>query len=255
VSSDETIVGDSMENYFMFDKAWIKAGHWSSLSLTAKAVFPVIAVHCGANGIAFPGEETIAKLTGRTAKTVRQGIRDLEEMAFHGFRVSHYKTKQGRRAKSYQISPAPRTKGAAFPFYRSLIDSGAWGKLKPSARAVYIAMRICGFFDFMECTDDDYDGDDAFRDRRCDLCNLHRTGLSYIAGIDRRSFREAEQSLIENRLIEETPEGWEVMLRVEWEKTTGDEFTMGKSSPWGWEKVVHEVGKSSPWSGKKLPGK
>jgi hypothetical protein len=72
-------------NFFKFDKELVRSGKWANLRKASKSVYPVILVHCNARGTAFPGQETIAILSGRTEKTVREGIKGLE--GFHDFKA------------------------------------------------------------------------------------------------------------------------------------------------------------------------
>ncbi len=61
-------------NFFRFNKALVTQKLWANLPKASKSVYPVILVHCNAKGMAFPGQKTIAILSGRTEKTVREGI-------------------------------------------------------------------------------------------------------------------------------------------------------------------------------------
>ena len=117
--------------FFWWDKKLIKNKNWAILPKSSKAVFPVIACHCNENGKAFPGERTIAILSGRTDKIVREGIRELEN--FPGFEVDQYVTKRGRKAKKFDIKfPKRIEKGQAFPFHKFIIEGGNWSLLVPT---------------------------------------------------------------------------------------------------------------------------
>ena len=133
-------------NFFWWDKKLIKNKNWAELSKASKAVFPVIACHCNKKGIAFPSEETISALCGRTEKTVREGVKGL--LGFPNFKWNHYITSRGHHSKEFHLRiPNPGEKGRCFPFYKWIIESGIWQNLKPTAQALYPVMRNFAFFD------------------------------------------------------------------------------------------------------------
>lgn len=191
------------KRFFRFDKLWIKNMNWARISPAAKAVLPVIACHCNERGLAFPGEETIAALSGLTAKSVRKGIHDLE--GFPGFSWKHYLTNRGKRGKLFSIDLPPKgEKGRAFFFYRGIVDGGIWSKLKPTARSLYLVMRYFSRYDAYE--DENFDGvddfDECYANRKWELCNAEVGELARYAGINRHTVTEAMKSLQKNFLLE-----------------------------------------------------
>ena len=204
--------------FFRFDKRLIENMNWAHISQAAKAIFPVIACHCNEKGLAFPGEETIAALSGLTAKSVRKGVHDLE--GFPGYDWQYYLTKRGKRGKRFYITLPPKgEKGRSIFFCRGVMDCGAWSELKPTAKALYTVMRYYSryYVDEDESIKDDFDFLEHYQNRDCELCGAEVGQLSKYAGISRRSFSEAIKSLEENYLIEAHVDGcgeklWKVYL-------------------------------------------
>ena len=111
------------QQFFRFDKKLVENMNWALLPKSSKAVFPVIACHCNDKGESFPSERTIAIMSGRTDKTVRDGIKGLE--TFPGFKFTFYVTSRGRRAKRFYINqPSTDIKGRIFPFHKCIIEGG-----------------------------------------------------------------------------------------------------------------------------------
>lgn len=216
----------SRQGHFWFDKKLIEDKNWAALPQASKTVFPVIASHRNEKGEAFPGEQVIAILSGRTDKIVRQGIKGLD--GFPGIEIQNYVTKRGRRSKRYKIAKPPEVQGRAFPFYRGVFEGGNWQHLTPSAQALYPVMRHFGYFDSqifeiylaIEDEDGDFDlseFDDVYRDRKWDFCEAELGILAEYAGITRRSVYDALKSLENHHLIEEFTDedmdGWKVFLQ------------------------------------------
>jgi len=201
--------------FFRFDKKWIENMNWARISPAAKAVLPVIACHCNERGEAFPGEETIAALSGRTPKTVRQGIRDLD--GFPGFTWQHYLTRRGKRGKRFQIEFAPTNeKGRTFFFHRGIIDGGIWCELKPTAQAIYPAMRHFATYEdaYDEAEDPPTEFEERYAARSWELCSAEVGQLAKYAGVNRHIVFEAMQSLKKNFLLEPNGRGeWKVYIK------------------------------------------
>ena len=212
------------KGHFWFDKKFIENKNWAVLPQASKSVFPVIACHRNDRGLAFPGEQRIGILSGLSDKTVRQGIKGLDD--FPGLKINNYVTKRGRRSKKFNISKPPDDPGRAFPFYKEILECGNWLHLKPSAHAVYPVMRYFGFFDnglvfeaYTMETDTEYDlseFDEIYRNRDWDFCEAELDILAEYAGITKRSIYGALKNLEECNLIEkysdENLNGWKVFL-------------------------------------------
>jgi hypothetical protein len=189
--------------FFRYDKKWIADMQWASLSAAAKTVLPVIACHCNERGEAFPGEDTIAGLSGRTEKTVRQGISDLK--GFPGFDWEYYRTKRGKRSKKFHLEfPPIGERGRSFFFHRAIMDCGAWSLLSPTAQALYPVLRY--FARFIDGEDEKLADIDDFSDRyvqrRWEICVAEVDQLAKYAGIDRHTVAKAAINLMQKFLID-----------------------------------------------------
>lgn len=213
--------------HFWFDKKLISNFNWATLPPASRAVFPVIACHRNENGLSFPGERTIAIMSGVTDKTARSGIMGLE--GFPGYKMSFYTSKFGRRSKRFIIDKPPVLKGRSFPFFKSIIESGTWSKLTPTGQALYVTMRSFGFYDFQSLDEsgeaEHVSTEDAFlaiyADRDFDFCNAEINLLAKYAGITRQSFYPAIKCLEFCHLVERstTDDGesvWKVFLHTNW---------------------------------------
>lgn len=202
-------------NFFKFDRELVRSGKWANLPKASKSVYPVILAHCNARGTAFPGQETIAILSGRTEKTVREGIKGLQE--FPGFKAYKILTGRGHLSYRYKIDITPDGKGRSFSLYKCLFESGYWSELSPCAHSLYIVMRTFAFFDgylFCELENlDEYEGYEVseliengiYQEREYDFVNADMDLLADYAGISSdRGFTDALNSLEENHLIEPT---------------------------------------------------
>jgi hypothetical protein len=202
--------------HFWFDKKLIEDKNWAMLSPAAKAIFPVIACHTNEKGEAFPGEQTIAILSGVTEKTVRSGLKGLHD--FPAMKMESYITKRGRRSKIFKLSIPPKTSGRSFPFYKHLIESGLWSCLTPAAKALYPVLRSYSFFDYQTYTEIEgveVEDDGVFRERMWESCEADRLVLAEFTGITRKSVYGALESLGEECLIESFSDK-EVRLEKEW---------------------------------------
>jgi hypothetical protein len=206
--------------FFWFRKCLVENGNWAMLSTAAKAIYPVLACHTNKNGVSFPNENTIAALSGVTEKIVRQGVKDLE--GFPGFHWESYVTKKGRRAKKFNLElPKEHNRGENFPFHQAILESGNWRELRPTGKALYIAMRYYGYFDldeYAEREDVEYDLEDLdgfFANRRYDFCEAEKYIMAKAAGINRTSVNAALCSLEHCHLADplEDRYGWKIYLR------------------------------------------
>jgi hypothetical protein len=207
--SKKNAIQYNSKNFFRFPKTIIKNEIWAKLPQAARSIFPVIGVHCNAQGQCFPGEKTIARLSGRTEKIVRKGINALAELdCFH---VNPYITKRGKRSKKFKLNlPRNFKEGAMFPFFRDIVDSGQWNKLTPCAQALYPVMRCFGFVDQYLLADIDPDFDTPmvnedfktqYAERKFDLFEGQKSVLCEFAGISSKSFKSAIYNLYLNKLV------------------------------------------------------
>ena len=188
--------------FFKWDKDLIKNKHWASLPLASKAVFPVIAVHQNAKGECWPTQQTIADLSGYTEKTVRGGLKGLQEKGFSGIELTKYKKPGMQWAGTYyKINPLPLGKKGYFPFHKDLVISKKWSRLKSTATALYPVMRCFG-----------YNEGFGRNYKSHDYCDREKKYLAEFAGIDRRSIAGALENLQSFDLIEQVsgPTAWRV---------------------------------------------
>jgi hypothetical protein len=194
------------DTFFRFSTGLVREKLWAKLPPASKAIYPVIGVHCNAKGWAFPGQLTIAILSGRTPKTVRQGIKDLETLLL-GFNAEPDVTSTGQRSYRYHIKPPPKKPGASFFFHKKIIEGGNWLHLSPAAQALYPVLRTFGYFDL-----EAYDGSlphewlERYKDRQLDFVNMDIEVMAEYAGISERSLDSAMQSLLKHNLIAEVEE-------------------------------------------------
>lgn len=181
--------------------------NWNFLPPSAKAILPVIAVHRDKDGIAYPGENTIAILSGRTEKSVRKGIEALRD--FTDLIIEPYITQRGRRSKRFKFKMRVYKKGRAFPFHKEIIEGGNWSLLKPAAQAIYPVMRYYGFFDidlYQEQYPESFESIENFKEdfteRVCDFCKAEPRLIAKMAGITYRSYHGAFNDLQYHFLIE-----------------------------------------------------
>ena len=140
------ITGQDRKGWKMIDKKiihyriplkLINSYLWASLNQSAKAILPVIGVHCNKNGISFPSIKLMAKLAGyKTNRYIRVGINDLIK------NVLMSKKKEGRHNVYFLTDLALWKRGRSFfPIYKEgMILSGLWAKMTPTEKALYIVL-------------------------------------------------------------------------------------------------------------------
>jgi len=209
-------------SFVWWSKKYIESKQWAALPPAAKAIYPVIAIHCNKKGFSYPSERTIAILSGRTDKVVRQGIRYLEDYLGDSFKTVKYTSKRGKQSNRFILKIPVYQKGETFPFYRWIFESGIWRELKPTAQALYPVMRSFGYYSpdaYEEAaekieTTQTWDME-AYKSREYDLCEADNTVLCEYAGITSRSLNSALKSLEDNFLIEnDSDSSWRVYLRT-----------------------------------------
>jgi hypothetical protein len=210
------------EGFVWWSKKFILSKQWALLPNAAKAVYPVIAIHCDKNGYSYPKERTIAIISGRTDKVARQAIRDIENFLGESFEIFKYISKRGKRSKRFKLKIPAYTKGDTFPFYRWIFQSGIWQELKPTAQALYPVMRSFGYYSedsiiesAEELGSDELWKKGVYKNRRFDLCSADYDVLAEYAGISYRSINQALNSLERNFLIDwdQENEAWQVFLK------------------------------------------
>ena len=209
--------------FFWFEKKRIENLNWAMLPMASKAVYPVICSYANESGISFPGERTIAILSGLSDKIARQGINDLS--GFPGIESENYTTKRGKRSKRFKINLPKENNKDCFPFHRYLLESGYWSELKPTAKALYIAMRHFSWWDLCEyesCEEDEIEGTDfdgIYTSRKYDFVTADRVVLCKHANINIRSFKSAVSNLEDNKLLNTSGKtAWQIYSKSTWMK-------------------------------------
>ncbi len=210
--------------HFLFDGRLIEDKKWASLPQGAKTVFPVIACLRNNRGYAYPSEQTIAALSGKTEKTVREAIKGLSKVEL--ISLSHHITEKGRRAKKFHVETPDSGDKLTFPFHLCILEKGLWQHLSPSAHALYPVMRHFSFFD--EKTSSTYEdqgkasANSDKTERDYNFCSLEQNKLAEYAGISRQTLFPAFDSLASCGLIEsldKDPGGqtflWKVFFKTE----------------------------------------
>ena len=184
----------------------------------SKAVLPVIAAHINGSGEAWPSEQTIGILAGLSGKQVRAGVKGLD--GFPGYSWKRYSTQRGRRSKKFKMDIPKPKRGEAFPFFRFVIESGAWSEAKPASKALYPVMRYFAYYDRDDCGAEDCPEDDyiqEFAEREFEICAAEIPLMADLAGISRQSVYNAIKNLEVCRLVKsiaaDVPQ-WLVYLRA-----------------------------------------
>lgn len=201
---DPAKISSTTTIFFRWDKDLVKSKGWASLSLSAKAVFPVIAAHCNKAGFCWPSQRIIAELAGYTEKTVREGIKGLKKVSFAGINTKKISGNGSIWPITYYFLQLPKLgKKGYFPFHKSLIDNKKWSRLTHSAQALYPAMRCFGY-------NDGY----GRKYRPHDYCDKDKKDLAEYAGISVRSIDSALRSLERNKLVVPVPKhsAWRVLV-------------------------------------------
>jgi DNA-binding transcriptional regulator YhcF (GntR family) len=192
-------------NFFRFDKNLVLKKRWAKLPKASKAIFPIIGVHCNAQGWAFPSERTIAVLAGVCENTVREGIKGLKRYRF--FAVDTHVTSRGHRANKYFIKPPPKNKGASAFFYKAVVIGGNWLHLIPSAKALYPVLKIYAFYDYLAYIEEvKHESETAavlYEERDFDFVQADLDVMAEYAGLSQKSVKKALENLEEHSLIEE----------------------------------------------------
>lgn len=199
-------------NYFNFDKMLVHKKIWSKLPSSSKSIYPVIVVFCNRRGSCFPSQDTISILSGRTPKTVREGLSGLENADLMLTKVNI--TKRGHRNYTYFVDLAPKEKGRTFPLHKAIFEGGNWSKLLPSAHALYIVMRTFAFFDYeyystepenldkyADMSEAEFYSDMHYSKRDYDYVSADIDVLAEHAGISTEFVKKAQANLFDNYLI------------------------------------------------------
>lgn len=165
---------------------------WSTMSLAAKSVFPVILYFryiSGSYAISIANQDTLCNLSGLGSRnTIRKACDELCKLRVYN--RLEYKALNENRAYGYDINTEleahAKQNFMALPKY--VIKDGLWAKLgsTPVAQALYWAMRS------FECLPNG---------TQAPACSASRNELCERAGISRSSFDKAQGALVEHGFV------------------------------------------------------
>lgn len=191
------------------DKAFILSGKWAKVSKATKSIYPSVKYFKDKNSTqVYVLQSKIAELSGVSLSTAKRGYKDLQSLPD----VSHIDFDIGKRTVVNFNSEAFET---IISINNSIVGSKTWASLSSAGKCLYIAIRAKCFHNcearniFLNLDDDESleheksigDSDYFMKNRTIDFCNLNRTELSKLAGINRRFFNDAYLDLIEHSLI------------------------------------------------------
>ncbi len=208
---------------FWFDKKLIeKLLKQDPQVKSALAVFPVLASFCGKSGSIEITQKTIGKYLSKAEHTrplVKRGIEELDERILD-FKIT--KTKTG--GLRYHVPLIPRANSKVFPFYRSIIDSGIWAELTPSAKVLYLTMRSNAYFNLDEyqiAADfenyiEDGTWQENYKSRKFEFLIISKFELAASSRLARQTHYDEIDCLKKNGLLVWNPdlENWWVYLKI-----------------------------------------
>lgn len=215
--------------YFLFPLWLFQEDYtWSGLSLSAKAIMPVLFRHANRDGECWPSQATIGIEAGiKSRLAVRKATQQLVD-----FGLIEISKKRNPRGGPFNVYHRKLTADFSkhgtdsfIPFFFSLIDSGIWSACTPASKALYPVLRWKAKLYGDEETDygggwiHEADLEEHLQNRRWDLCRRANyesySRLAEWAGIDRRSVGGGLQGLWDVGLIKNMPEvkgAFKVML-------------------------------------------
>jgi len=194
------------ELFIRIGSHYFKDKIWKEWSKATKAIVPVIMKHSDACGQSFPSQTRIAVYSGITEKSVRQGLKGLED--FRDFGIKKEITKRGWLKNKYWLKPAKRNEKGAIFISHAFFNGGNWALLSSCAKAIYPVLQYFCFWDFdlygelEKIVESPSDFVDVYRDRKYDFLNAEPEAIAEYSGISERSISSAFQSLMKCYFIE-----------------------------------------------------
>jgi hypothetical protein len=203
--------------YFKIPRWHIEDGYWGNLPLASKSIYPAILKHADAQGTCFPSELKISQMAGVTEKTVRVGLKGLDD--FPDFNRKPYINRIGHSAYRYKFKVM--AEGVeSISIKHGFINGGNWSRLTQCAQAIYPVLKCFCRWDYdlyTEYEEIDYENDDdsvsldPYPLRKYDFIYPDNKNVAQLAGISIRSIPSAYQSLSDNYFMiedERMIEGW-----------------------------------------------
>jgi len=231
----------NMNRHFFFPKIFgpgLFGDQWSKASI---AVYPVMCSQANFehNDWFQISQENIGKMAGIGGGTVQKGIKELVDGEYKlkttdengkGTAVPLLEVKMTSegtrhfylyRAGFIRRNMIPHWKGDYFLFFACLIDSGIWAKLKPRAKALYLAMRSVAVQDYELYRDVETDNgfewmtshDEYIRTRKWDVVTIPLAELGRHAGVNVTNIKAPMKQLEKYRLVERIDKWFKVYLK------------------------------------------
>ncbi|MBZ0256751.1 helix-turn-helix domain-containing protein [bacterium] len=196
-------------NFFKFDKSIVTEKVWAKLPSASKTIYPVIGTFANKQGMAFPGVDTIAQVSGVCEKTVRTGVKSLV-LPDH-LEIKKKPNKRGHYQFFYTFKSTPESKTGFFGFNKVIVQGQNWSLASQAAHAVYITMRA--FDSVNPYLYEEIEEDSCFKlpkeddklikacSKQYAFCDAEREVLAEYSGINPRCLSSALKSLEEHFLI------------------------------------------------------
>jgi len=204
--------------YFLYPRWLFTDGVYArDLTSPMKAVLPALMRYMNSDGTCYPSITSLCRVSGVSKReAVINALQSLRTVGLIEIQKERFGT-SGRRntyARTWTTPEAGKDGTGWFPFYHSVIQGGNWRKATPTAKALYPVLRHLAKLH----ADDDHDdgsgtgwiGRDELHDhlqaRQWDILRRsHYQNVDLLvdtAGISRRSFWSAMQSLADCHLLE-----------------------------------------------------
>ncbi len=184
--------------FFRINKRLIDSYSLANLSNSAKAVYPVLGFFANGSNECYPNITTISAVSGLSKNTANKGVKDLESS---GLLEIKKKSLRGSVASSiYKMKIPLKGTGDIILWHKDIVNSGVWHELTPSAKNIYLAMRLSAYIDCNHLLDGEeishaIEFNEGYKYRKYDFCMMSNSEISRIAGITYRSFSAAIRRL------------------------------------------------------------
>lgn len=237
----------NMDKHFFFPKFKEDWAFGKITPLSALAVYPVICSRVDFrdyNKWFQISLENIAKLTGASVNTVSDGIEHFMNISYalsqndevQCYLLERKMTHEGKRhfyvyragfirnemIGKWRDEKNPKQKDY-FKFYTCIIDTGLWAKLRPRAKAFYLALRSCSRFDHKayalieegmptEELDQVVFSEEEYRARKWEICDTPTAHLCRMVNISASDIQQIVEELEQHGLVEKIDRWYKVYL-------------------------------------------